>query len=119
MNVAYNNIATWPPQEIMKCLIASIAHTIRGENKFAFAWGRLKKNLYHHHGINLEARKVRSGKNKPYVHFIKEDEWDKVVQECYALAKDANVDIVQAVGSINAESLKKYDELIAEYESSR
>ena len=116
LNVAHNNIATWSPQDIMKCLIASIAHTIRGENKFAFAWGRLKKNLYHRHGINLEARKVRSGRNKPYVAFIKDDEWDKVIQECYALAKEANVDIVQAIGSINAKSLEKYDELIANRE---
>lgn len=112
LDVVHNSIATWKPQEVMKCLVAAIAHTIRGENKFAFAWGRLKKNLYHHHGINLEARRVKSGKNKPYVSFIKEDEWDKVIQECYALAKEAKVDIVEAVGSINAESLKKYDELI-------
>lgn len=111
--VVHNSIATWKPQEVMKCLVAAIAHTIRGENKFAFAWGRLKKNLYHHHGINLEARRVKSGKNKPYVSFIKEDEWDKVIQECYALAKEAGVNIVESVGSINAESLKKYDELIA------
>jgi len=113
LDVVHNSIATWKPQEVVKCLVAAIAHTIRGENKFAFAWGRLKKNLYHHHGINLEARRVKSGKNKPYVSFIKNDEWDKVIQECYALAKEAKVNIVEAVGSINAESLKKYDELIA------
>ena len=108
LDVVHNQITTWNPNEITRCLISAVARDIGGKNQYQTAWGKLRKNLYHHQGINLEARRVKSGVNKPYIHFVKDNEWDHVIKEVYIIAKDHNIDIVKCVGSTNAQSIEKF-----------
>ena len=108
LDVVHNQITTWTPSEITRCLISAVARDIGGKNQYQTAWGKLRKNLYHHQGINLEARRVKSGVNKPYIHFVKDNEWDRVIKEVYIIAKDHNINIVKCVGSTNAQSIEKF-----------
>ena len=108
LDVVHNQITTWTPNEITRCLISAVARDIGGKNQYQTAWSKLRKNLYHHQGINLEARRVKSGVNKPYIHFVKDNEWDRVIKEVYIIAKDHNINIVKCVGSTNAQSIEKF-----------
>lgn len=110
LDIVHNQITTWTPNKITQCLISSVAHRIGGKNKYQYAWGSLRKNLYHHCGINLEARKTRSNTNKPYIHFVKDDEWNDVLKEVYALTKKYNVNIIECIGETNAKSFENYTE---------
>lgn len=106
LDIVHNEIVTWTPSQIVRRLIGSIGYQMNG--RMDIAWGNLRQNLYHHHGISLEGRK--RGSKKPYISFIHDDEWTKVLQEVYALAKKHNVDVVKAVGLINAEQIPGFSE---------
>ena len=106
LDIVHNEIVTWTPSQIVKRLIGSIGYQMGG--RMDVAWGTLRQNLYHHHGISLEGRKRDS--KKPYISFIREDEWTKVLQEVYAIAKKHNIDVVKAVGQINAEQIPGFGE---------
>ena len=109
LDIVHNEIVTWTPQQITNRLITSIGYVLGGKydgkimNKYGYAWNLLRQKLYHHHGISLEGRKRDS--RKPYISFIRDDEWGKVLQEVYALAKEHEVDVVKAIGQINAQQI--------------
>lgn len=101
LDIVHNEIVTWTPKQITNRLVASIGYALGGRPDYA--WGRLRQRLYHHHGISLEGRKRDS--RKPYISFVHDDEWGKVLQEVYALAKENKVDVVKSVGQINAQQI--------------
>lgn len=106
LSIVHNEITTWTPQQITKRLIGSIGYQMGG--RMDYAWNRLRQKLYHHHGISLESR--RQGKKKSYISLVRDDEWTKVLQEVYALAKEFSVDVVKAIGEINAVQIPGYAE---------
>lgn len=105
LDIVHNEIVTWTPKQIVKRLIGSVGYKLG--NRPDIAWGKLRQNLYHHHGISLEYR--RHGGKASYISLVKDDEWTKVMQEVYALAKEFKVDVVKAVGLINAEQIPGFE----------
>lgn len=109
LGVAYNKFSAWDSRQIVQALISSFSQTIQAQSslRFPYAWSRLRKHLLKHCGINLESRRTISGQTRrPYIDFVRENEWDVVMQEAYVLAKDAGVDIVRCVGKTNAKMLE-------------
>lgn len=101
LDIVHNEIVTWTPKQITNRLIGSIGFKMGGRPDYA--WGSLRQKLYHHHGISLEGRK--HGTKASYISLVRDDEWTKVLQEVYALAKEFNVDVVKAIGEVNAEQI--------------
>lgn len=104
LDIVHNEIVTWTPKQITKRLIGSIGYQLGGRPDYA--WGKLRQKLYHHHGISLEQRK--HGTKASYISLVRDDEWTKVLQEVYALAKEFGVDVVKAVGLINAQQIPDF-----------
>ena len=104
LNIVHNEIVTWTPKQVTKRLIGSIGYQMGGRPDYA--WSKLRQKLYHHHGISLEGRK--RGKES-YISLIRDDEWTKVLQEVYALAKEFRVDVIKAVGQINAQQIPGFE----------
>lgn len=105
LDIVHNEIVTWTPKQVTNRLIGSIGYQL---HDMRIAWSRLRQRLYHHHGISLEAR--RHGSTKSFISFVRDDEWTKVLQEVYALAKETGVDVVKAVGLINAQQIPNFEE---------
>ena len=101
LDIVHNEIVTWTPKQITNRLIGSIGFKMGGRPDYA--WSSLRQKLYHHHGISLEARK--HGTKASYISLVRDDEWTKVLQEVYALAKEHKIDVVKCVGQINAEQI--------------
>lgn len=97
--VVHNEIVTWTPKQVTNRLIASIGYKLG--NRPDIAWSKLWQRMYHHHGIGI---RHRNG-GKTLISRVREDEWEKVLREVYALAKEVGVDVVRAVGEVNAKSL--------------
>ena len=104
LDIVHNEIVTWTPKQITKRLIGSIGYQLGGRPDYA--WGKLRQKLYHHHGISLEQRK--HGTKASYISLVHDDEWTKVLQEVYALAKEFGIDVVKAVGLINAQQIPDF-----------
>ena len=104
LDIVHNEIVTWTPKQITNRLIGSIGYQLGGRPDYA--WGKLRQKLYHHHGISLEQRK--HGTKASYISLVRDDEWTKVLQEVYALAKEFGVDVVKAVGLINAQQIPDF-----------
>ena len=104
LDIVHNEIVTWTPKQVTKRLIGSIGYQMGGRPDYA--WSKLRQKLYHHHGISLEGRK--RGKES-YISLIRDDEWTKVLQEVYALAKEFRVDVIKAVGQINAQQIPGFE----------
>jgi len=52
--------------------------------RFPEIWNELYKNLQYKYSINLKAR---GNGNKPYIQYIKENEWDKVIKSFCAMCE--------------------------------
>jgi hypothetical protein len=104
LDIVHNEIVTWTPKQITKRLIGSIGYQLGGRPDYA--WSKLRQKLYHHHGISLEQRK--HGTKASYISLVRDDEWTKVLQEVYALAKEFGIDVVKAVGLINAQQIPDF-----------
>ena len=101
LNIVTNRISEWTPNQITRKLVMAISPRCGGRPEFA--WGKLRSNLFYRHGINLEGRKGES--KKSFISFVREDEWTKVIQEAYLLAKDHGVDIQRCLGGLTAQKL--------------
>ena len=71
-------ILEWKDRSKLNAGVRKIA-SVTG-NGFGQIWGELYKNLQYKYGICL---KQRGG--QPYLQWIKEDEWDKVMKTCCAM----------------------------------
>lgn len=63
--------------------LASILHM-----DYSMAWGCLYKQLNYRYGINLKAR---GNRKKPYIQYVRNDEWDKVQKCIVALLEDNGI----------------------------
>jgi len=54
--------------------------------QFAFVWSDLYKELYYSYGIGLKMRG-----EPPYIKYVQEDEWEKVIQSFSAICESNNI----------------------------
>lgn len=63
--------------------LASVLHM-----DYSMAWGCLYKQLNYRYGVNLKAR---GNRKKPYIQYVRNDEWDKVQKCIVALLEDNGI----------------------------
>lgn len=109
LDVAFNRFSTWESPKIVRRLITAMGSTSK---EYGSAWGQLYSNLRFHYGICLKNRKCKP--NETVFSTIKPDEWDKVLAECWVMARRRGIDIAKLLGKENAAIMEQYASLAPE-----
>lgn len=73
-------------RKMLSAVIRKLASVLHMD--YSMAWGCLYKQLNYRYGINLKARENRK---KPYIQYVRNDEWDKVQKCIVALLEDNGI----------------------------
>ncbi len=71
-------------RKMLSAVIRKLASVLHMD--YSMAWGCLYKQLNYRYGINLKAR---GNRKKPYIQYVRNDEWDKV-QKCIVAMLENN-----------------------------
>ena len=73
-------------RKMLSAVIRKLASVLHMD--YSMAWGCLYKQLNYRYSINLKARGDRK---KPYIQYVRDDEWDKVQKCIVALLEDNGI----------------------------
>lgn len=73
-------------RKMLSAVIRKLASVLHMD--YSMAWGCLYKQLNYRYGINLKAR---GNRKKPYIQYVRNDEWDKVQKCIVALLEDNGI----------------------------
>lgn len=79
-------------RKMLSAVIRKLASVLHMD--YSMAWGCLYKQLNYRYGINLKARGDRK---KPYIQYVRDDEWDKVQKCIVALLEDNGINASELI----------------------